>query len=178
MLGIHDEVVSESIAYACQFKGLLQAAKGGLFNEKEVRDAIAFSVRAAQSEKPAALFFIQLGRMGTKGIPERSTNTPHFDALNAMKSHLTALTSPLGNIDELIVAMDHTIKHTISVWKRRNRYPIVFGLALVAALLAFFFYWAQASSVLTMSILLFLLPLSAMLLMVATLVARKVVRRR
>lgn len=134
-LGIRDEVLNETIAYACEFRGLLQAAKRGLFQRKEVADAISIDIQSAKSEPVDAFVFSRLEEMGLKGIPRRLKTIPHYSAFKTMKTYCAALASPDSDIDELITMLDKTIKYAVKSWRKRTRYPIIFGFAFAAALI-------------------------------------------
>jgi len=170
--GIDDQVAQESIAIACGFRGLLQAAKDGLFSEKEVRNEIAYLVKAAQREQLSAFLFIKLERMGLK-CPKRYKQTYHFDVLKALKQHIQALKSPSSSIDELIEAMEDTARQVAAACKRRRRYPTLLAFGVMATLCALFVFQLRTSSSLDTSIYLFFLPLIILSLVVAVSALRK-----
>jgi hypothetical protein len=145
ILGIRDTDLSESFAVANELKGLLQAAKDGVFSEEEVFDTIEFILKSTEFEQLDAALFSKLARMGLQGIPKEYTTPYHFLALKALRKHNPEMKYRSRSAEVLVTELDNTIQDILRESRSRkhktNR-PIIFGFMLAAALTATFILWA------------------------------------
>ncbi len=145
ILGIKDTDLSESFAYANELKGLLKAAKDGVFSREEVFDTIEFILKSSEFEQLDAALFSKLARMGLHGIPKEYTTPYHFLALKTLRKHNPELEYRSRSAEVLVAELDNTIQDILRgsrSRKRRTNRPLIFGAVLGVALIVMFVLWA------------------------------------
>ena len=134
-IGIKDTILGESFAFANEFRGLLEAAKEGLFLKDKVADTIQFHIKHAKYEQLDVAVFSSLRRMGLK-VPTDLTTAYHYEALDAIKKYNPDLRYHGRNLDELLAELDNSIEHILNAWKRRkweSIRPIIYCSVLIVA---------------------------------------------
>jgi len=127
VLDIEDETKNESIALAYRFKGLLQAAKEGLFKREEVTNEIESNIKSAQYEKMMVSVYTQMEKMGLK-VPNDMKKSHYYSSLFAIQKYNSELKFRDRDLDELIVELDKSIDYTLKKSKKLGLKEKILGI--------------------------------------------------